>query len=85
MTLEFPHNLAELIGTGSLLINLEVEVRQEEGWMEEVEWQLEDNRYLQSNQSWALAEAQRGRAGGRLLFGFFICQYDPTKANHSHT
>ena len=76
------HNLVELIGTGSLLINLEVDIRQEEGWIEEVEWKMQDNEYLQSNQSWTLAEAQCGLGGGRLVYGF-ICQYDPAKANHS--
>ena len=37
-TLVFPADLAEQVGNGSLVIELEVDTRQEEGWVEYVEY-----------------------------------------------
>ena len=83
VALEFPENFVELIGDGSLLINLEVDIRQEEGWIEEVKYQIKENEYMEdSNLSWALAEAKCSLGGGRLSYGF-ICHYDPLKTDHS--
>ena len=38
VVLDFPDNLVDIIGSGSLVIELEVDTRQLEGWLEEVEY-----------------------------------------------
>ena len=38
VVLDFPPNLADLVGSGSLEIGLEVDIQKEEGWVEEVKF-----------------------------------------------
>ena len=38
VVLDFPPNIGDLVGSGSLVIELEVDIREEEGWVEEVQY-----------------------------------------------
>ena len=65
--LKFPDNLAKLVGDGSLVINLEVETRKDEGLMEEVVYQ-EGSKFtlIREKKTWENAEAHCQSKGGHL-------------------
>ena len=65
--LEFPDNILESLGSGSLVLELEVETREEEGWLEEVTYQA-GARYRQYNmrKTWQEAETFCEGEGGHL-------------------
>ena len=58
VVLKFHKNLAALVGEGSLVIDLEVDAREEEGWQEEVVYR-EGSKFTLYNEKkfWAYAEA----------------------------
>merc|ERR1711952_594555 len=59
--LEFPEDLSDQIGSGSLVVEIEVDTRQEDGWVEYVEY-LEGSKYEVTSlagiggKSWSEAE-----------------------------
>ena len=71
--LELPDNLSEQVGDGKLVIELEVDIRGEEGWLEEVEYS-EGSRYKMWGRyggssdwkTWEDAEAHCVDHGGQL-------------------
>ena len=65
--LQFPDNIGEMLGGGSLVIELEVDTRQEEGWQEYVHY-MEGSRYklYKDNKTWAEAESHCQEEGGHL-------------------
>ena len=67
VVLEFPEDLEKELDEGSLVIELEVDTREEEGWQETVEV-TEGPRYLQSQgeRSWAAARQHCVEWGGDL-------------------
>ena len=67
IVLAFPENIADLVGSGSLKIELEVDIRQKEGWVEEVQYS-EGTPYkaFYEKKTWAEAEAQCQNKGGHL-------------------
>ena len=67
IVLAFPANIADLVGSGSLKLELEVDIRQEEGWVEEVQYS-EGTPYkaFDDKKTWAEAEAKCQRKGGNL-------------------
>ena len=67
MILEVPKNLAEYIGRGSLVIQLDVDTREEEGWQEEVAyWEGPQYKLFTEKKSWSDAEAHCQEEGGHL-------------------
>ena len=68
MILQFPENLAEQVGTESLVIQLEVDTREEEGWKEEVSYSLGSrfHKFFKQTKTWADAESFCKSKGGHL-------------------
>ena len=67
VSLQLPMNLKEQIHSGSLVIQLEVNTREEEGWQEEVSyWEGYKYRLYTEKKNWADAEATCQRDGGHL-------------------
>ena len=67
VVLEFPENLKEQVGKGSLMVQLEVNTREEEGWLEEVSFQEGYmSRFYAEKKTWAEAEAYCQEEGGHL-------------------
>ena len=67
-TLEFPNSLPQLVGsTGALVVQMEVAIRQEEGWQEEVSY-MEGSRFKfhSDYKTWVDAEAVCVSEGGHL-------------------
>ena len=71
--LELPNNLPEQISSGSLIINLEVDIREEEGWQEDiVYWRGPKYKLYGSDiefskhKTWSDAEAHCQKRGGHL-------------------
>ena len=65
----FPGNLAELVGDGSLVIEVEVDTREEEGWEEYVETNVGEVRkykFYDIEMTWTEAEAYCQSEGGHL-------------------
>ena len=58
LVLDFPANLPDLVGSGSLVIEFEVDIEEEEGWVEEVGYS-EGTRYkaFYERKTWEEAEA----------------------------
>ena len=71
VALEFPDDLAEQLGNGKLVVELEVDTREEDSWREEVRY-IEGPKYkvynAESDQelSWHSAEAHCQSQGGHL-------------------
>ena len=67
IVLEFPDNLGELLGSESLVIEVETDTREEEDWMEEVTY-MEGTKYKMHDYqlSWTDAEFQCAIEGGHL-------------------
>ena len=66
-TLEFPENLAEQVGNGSLVIELEVDTRRAEGWVEYVKyWKGEKYRYNNKDMTWMEADNKCQEEEARL-------------------
>ena len=67
MILEFPPDLSEQVGSGSLVILLEVGTRQEEGWREEVRYPEGQYKLYNNKITWKTAEDHcRASEGGYL-------------------
>ena len=68
LILNFPDNVAELVGSGSLVIQLEVDTREEEGWQEQVRYREGHSykMYWDWTPSWSAAEAHCQKEGGHL-------------------
>ena len=69
MILEFPEGLSEQVGSGSLVIQLEVDTREEEGWREEVQYRDGGpKKYTLHKEikTWYEAESQCQSEGGHL-------------------
>ena len=64
MVLELPDDIKDLVGSGSLIIELEVDTREETGWVEEVSL-LSQSSYERAK-NWRDAEAECQKEGGRL-------------------
>ena len=68
-TLLFPGNLAELVGDGSLVIEVEVDTREEEDWVEYVETNkgtASKYKLYEMKKTWQDAETYCQREGGHL-------------------
>ena len=67
VVLEFPKNMASRLGEGSLVIDLEVDTRVEEGWQETVEIR-EGPRYTEEipQENWKFVEQHCVELGGHL-------------------
>ena len=66
--LNFPENLADQVGGGSLVIQLEVDTRQEEGWQEQVTyWEGKRTQLFAEEKSWSDAESHCQMKGGHLV------------------
>ena len=67
VVLEFPEDLKEQIGAGSLVIQLKVDTRVKEGWQEEVVyWEGPKFKLHTKGKSWTEAEAHCQAEGGHL-------------------
>ena len=65
--LQFPESLAEQVGNGSLVIELKVDTRQVEGWVEEVKyWKGEKYRYENGAETWMDADLKCQEEEARL-------------------
>ena len=65
MVLQFPDDIKEQIGSGTLIIELEVDTREEKDWIEDV---LIVNYTLhRTEKTWTEAEAECQREGGNLV------------------
>ena len=65
--LDFPEDISDHIGPGSLVIQLEVETREEEGWQEEVVFQKGTKyKFHKEERTWVDAEAYCQAEGGHL-------------------
>ena len=65
MVLELPDDIKDQVGNGSLIISLEVDTREEEGWVEEVS--LMPNFTLHTTEkTWSEAESECQKEGGHL-------------------
>ena len=64
MVLKLPDDIKEKVGSGSLIIDLEVDTRKETGWIEEVS----NISYAlhATEKNWTEAEAECQREGGNL-------------------
>ena len=65
MVLELPENIKDQVGSGSLIIDLEVNTREEAGWVEEVNL-LPNNTLHTMRKNWSEAESFCQREGGHL-------------------
>ena len=67
LVLELPKDFYEKIGSGTLVIQLEVDTREEEDWQEEVEY-WEGSKYTGNSEvlTWKEAEAHCMKGGGHL-------------------
>ena len=65
--LQFPDNIRNMLGNGSLVIDLEVNTRQEKGWQEYVHY-MEGSRYklYTDRKNWAEAESHCQKEEGHL-------------------
>ena len=64
MVLELPDDIKDRVGSGSLIIELDVDTREETGWIEEV---FMYNYTLHTTEkNWLEAEAECQRGGGHL-------------------
>ena len=77
MVLELPDDIKEQVGSGSLIIELEVDTRGEKGWTEQVFYkELKEKKFTlfqekiytlhRAEKKWAEAEAECQRGGGHL-------------------
>ena len=69
ITLSLPHNIQELVGSGSLVIKLEVDTREEEGWNEVVKTNLGGKKNYKLNKekrAWDEAEFYCQGEGGHM-------------------
>ena len=67
LVLELPEDLPEKIGSGSLIIHLEVDITEERGRREEVAyWEGSKYKLYKEEKTWADAEAHCQREGGHL-------------------
>ena len=66
IALDFPENLRDNIGSGVLVIHLEVDIRENEGWQEYVEYSAQRTKLYTEKKSWAYAEAHCQWEGGHL-------------------
>ena len=68
IVLEFPKDIESIVGEGSLVIELEVDTRMEEGWKETVEF-TEGPRYMQTpkERHWKTAEDHCRKWDGHLV------------------
>ena len=69
MVLEFPDNIKELVGPGlgALVVRLDVDTREEEGWQEDVAYKKGSGYKLyEEDKSWEDAEAHCQSEGGHL-------------------
>ena len=64
MVLELPDDIKDLVGSGSLIIELEVDTREETGWVEEVSMLSQSPHETAKN--WRDAERECQKEGGRL-------------------
>ena len=64
MVLELPDDIKDLVGSGSLIIDLEVDTREETGWVEEMSM-LSQSPHT-GGKNWRDAEAECQKEGGRL-------------------
>ena len=62
MVLELPDNIKDQVGSGSLLIDLEVDIRDVEGWVEEIS----TFTFYTTGKTWAEAESDCQKEGGHL-------------------
>ena len=69
VVLEFPEGLAELVGDGSFVVELDVETNVETGWVEFVEYGLGDKFSAStSKRSWDDAQSSCNTSGGDLAY-----------------
>ena len=70
VVLEFPDDLAEQVGDGKLVVELEVDTRVEEGWMEEVRYikgpKYKSYKDTETPKTWREAEEHCQRQGSHL-------------------
>ena len=67
VVLDFPEGLSEKIGNGSLIVEIEVVTRQEDGWLESVDYSEGDKFTLVTDtKEWADAEAYCQSRGAHL-------------------
>ena len=64
-TLLIPDNFVDRVGNGSLVIDLKVNTREEEGWQEEVTWT--EYKVHTNKKTWSDAEAHCQSEGGHLI------------------
>ena len=76
IVLELPHNITSVVRSGSLIIELEVDIREDQGWVEEV-FHLESKngvaafqdkvyKHYTTSKNWTEAEAECKKDGGHL-------------------
>ena len=65
MVLELPDDIKDQVGRGSLIINLEVDTREEQDWVEEVSL-MPNFTFHTTRKTWSEAEADCQRDGGNL-------------------
>ena len=67
VVLEYPGDILEKIGSGSLVVQLEVDTREEEGWQEEVSYaDVPNYKLYKEDKKWADAEVHCQDEGGHL-------------------
>ena len=71
IVLDFPDNIRKVVGSGSLVIHLELDTREEEGWHEDIEYaegakRLKEYKLFTDFKTWADAEATCQTEGGHL-------------------
>ena len=69
VAIDFPKNLRDEMGSGFLVIQLEVDTREEEGWQEYVEYTAQRTKLYGEERDrtyWSAAEAHCQRDGGHL-------------------
>ena len=67
LVIDIHNNLSAQIGSGSLVIQLEVDTREEEGWQEDVSyWEGSKYKLYTEGKTWEDAEATCQRDGGHL-------------------
>ena len=67
LIIDIPKNLSAQIGSGSLVIQLEVDTREKEGWQEEVSyWEESKYKLYRESKTWSDAEATCQEEGGHL-------------------
>ena len=67
VALDFPEGLAEQVGNGSLIVEIEVDTRQVDGWVEKVEYSEGRKFFLvRETKEWAEAEAHCQSRGAHL-------------------